>query len=359
MLLRRTQHKPTVSDRLTSLEDAFQQRTLEMGQELSDTKKEVSAEKKRSQALALDGEWHARFEARLLSYEQAALRISEAIEGAIGRFQKVQTDKAQADALALQVIGVLAGVGFSAGFGWAFTAGLGALGTDAEQIASLLKRLEGPANTAVSMSFNVGGAALASEQSESSGAPETHVADAGSGDITTAVGFMASNVAQIKAYHEAYKLTYAERIKTVAALPAEQCEVFDRDAQEAAYKRQYEALRKRFSGVEVLKPIEAVKEVIERHMWAAWIVNLDRTTRAHETKSTELMTEEQRTNHVELPLGGYVEDALNRLGVDKLAGVELSGHALWPNSPRDWERKLLAWAKTHREGVNKGSKSKS
>src|ERR1043165_9177428 len=81
--------------------------------------------------------------------------MSGGIETATTGFQTAQQEQAQANALAVQVIGLMATVTFAAGLEWALTTGLGRLGVSATRITSIVEAVENPLNTAAQGSVNV------------------------------------------------------------------------------------------------------------------------------------------------------------------------------------------------------------
>lgn len=305
---------------------------------------------KRVSALELDNRWEHRFGERFASFEQVIDRISGAIDDATGGFTRAHQEQAQADAMAIQVIGFIATVTLAAGFEWAMTRALGALNFEAKKIEAIVETVENPMNALASASVNVAGTATANADAErAQPAPAT----------SSAVGFMASNREALAERKQHLEQAFVDRRTELDKLTPDKWTTFNVEEQNGVYQTMFDGLNKSFAGVEKLKPRSELAMIIERNMWARWIMHQDQAAREATQRANEAGAESgsgpvdldpnNPNRPPEFSLGGYVEDRLNELRIGAMAGVKLSGHAWWPNSPHDWMQKLFSWCESYKE----------
>jgi hypothetical protein len=302
--------------------------------------------------LELDDRWAHVFAERVASYEQVIHRISAALDDATSSFTATHQTQSQSDAMAIQVIGLLATVTFAAGFEWAFTAVVGRLGLEATKIKNVVEAVENPANALASGTVNVTGTSVANTDAQRGQAPS---------QPGSAVGFMATNLEALAAKRQLIEQAFVNRRTHLDTLTPEAWQRLDVNAQNTIYQQLFTELTHRFLGVDQLKSREQLAVILERQMWASWIVAQDTAAR----EATRLANDtgiasgsgpiDLDPNNPDRPpefsLGGYVEDRLNELNISRDAHVHLSGHAVWPNSPGDWRRQLFNWCTSGREAT--------
>ncbi|GIG66708.1 hypothetical protein [Phytomonospora endophytica] len=360
--VQRAPKKPSVGDRLAAVEQ--QQAALAQQQ---------AVQAKRVAALEVDARWRARFGEKFADYEQVIHRMSGGIEAATTGFTTAQQEQAQADALAVQVMMLMATVGVSAGLEWALTKGLGALGVSTSKIERFVEVAENPLNTAAQGSANVYATNRAAETAKSGKLPDTPApaggpgaspeaaeGSAGPAAITSPVAFLTSNLEALAAKRQGIEGAFGRRRAGLDAMAPEAWTSFDPKSQEAAYERHFKDLERTSSGISMMRSAEDVARIIERHMWSKWIRNQDRaaqvTRELAQTAPGIPLDLDPNSPHrkppaAEYSLGGYVEDRLTAIGMARLAGVVLTGHWYSSNSPDDWHKILFDWAEAYRESV--------
>lgn len=341
-VLQRAPHGPSVGTRLSALE-----------QQQAVTTKRVAA-------LEVDTRWRARFGEKFADYEQVIHRISGGIETATSGFQTAQQEQAQANALATQVIGLMATVTFSAGLEWALKTALGRLGVSAANIKNVVEAVENPLNAAASGSVNVIAARGAANDARRGQTPSPTAPpgtpEGGSGVIGSPVAFLTSNLEHLAAKRQGIEGAFADRAQRLAAMAPEAWATFDPAAQEATYQTHYDSLTRTSAGISAMRSGADVAKILERHMWTTWIKGQDMAARAaleaaaHAGNPLDL-DPNRPGREPDFGLGGYVEDRLNALDVARLSGVVLTGHWYSSNEPSNWKHLLFAWATAYLESV--------
>ncbi len=331
-----------------------------LGQRVTDLEKHQRVLEKRQAATDLDLRWRATFGERLASYRQAIFRISGGFNAATQGFQAAQIAQAQTNALATQLAGAALAILFAAGFEWAFAGALGKLGTEAGKIPKIVELGENPANAAVSGGVNVAGV-LTSKSSTTQGQtpPTSSVpglqvpAGAAGGD---AMAFLTSNSEAIERHVGLIEQAFINRAAAMQNYTDDQWLQFTPSTEEAKYQQLLDALKNAASGVEQLKPAEAVAQVLERHLWALWITNQADTLLAEQAKEHALGEWEGGGSEENYSVGSDVEVRLNQVGASAKANVQLTGHWYTSNSPGNWRELLLKWARTYDGSIAKDGK---
>jgi len=353
-VLQRAPRGPSVDTRLSALE-----------QQQAVTAKRVAA-------LEVDARWRARFGEKFADYEQVVHRMSGGIETATTGFQTAQQEQAQANAMATQVVGLMATVTFSAGLEWALTSALGRLGVSSARIQSIVEAVENPLNTTAQGSVNViatRGAANDARRGQTPsptsppGTPGTSTASgaevgAGGGGaiLGSPVAFLTSNLEHLAAKRQGVEGAFSARADRLHAMAPEAWSTFDPAAQNAVYQAEYDKLIKTSSGVSAMRTGADVAKILERHMWATWIKAQDMAARAaleaaaHAGNPLDL-DPNRPGREPDFGLGSHVEDRLNALDVARLSGVVLTGHWYSSNEPSNWKHVLFAWATSYLESV--------
>jgi hypothetical protein len=330
---------------------------------LSDVEQRQRVLAKRQAATELDVLWRAKFGERIASYREAIARITGGLDAATQGFQAAQVAQSQTDALKTQLIGGMVAIGFAAGFEWAFAGMLGQLGTKAESIEKIIEKVENPANAAVSTGVNLAGVATSTESTNKGQTPA--VAPTGGAATGGAMAFLTSNLETLESHSRRIEAAFIKRATSMQNFSDEQWEKFDRGAQEATYQGLLNELNNSGSGIEKLKPLKEVGQVLERHMWALWIQRQFEAAYTREAefhrgyrvdKNGQLVKDEMPPpSSVDYDVGTDVEVRLNQVGVtvtgEHQAPVTLSGHWYWPNSPGNWRQLLLRWADSYNETI--------
>ncbi|MEV0645383.1 hypothetical protein AB0I28_08970 [Phytomonospora sp. NPDC050363] len=328
---------------------------------------------KRVAALEVDARWRARFGEKFADYEQVVHRISGGIEAATTGFQSAQQEQAQANALAVQVMGMMATVAFSAGLEWALTLGLGRLGFKADRIQTVVEAVENPLNTAAQGTVNIVATARGASDAKHGqtptvqapeGTPGTNSASgaevtAGAADpgaISSPMAFLTGNLERLAAKRQGIEGAFATRAQRLAGMTPEAWSTFDPAAQNATYQTHYDDLSRTSSGISAMRSATDVAHILERHMWAKWIKAQDLAARAAIDDAlaagNPIDLDPNRPGRTpEFGLGGYVEDRLNALSVARFAGVVLTGHWWSSNEPDNWKHVLFEWASLYGESV--------
>ncbi len=332
-------------------------------------------------ALALDLRWRGMFGARMANYKQAIWRVTGAIDMADKGFQDAQIAQSQTDQLTTQLLGLGASVLFAGVFEWVAGAGLKGLGTASSKIGdrvrkadvaateaalpigaaavslpgrsaakwsmfgenptSILETVENPANAlfggymtnirgsqgqqqgSAKIASAVGPAEKATEQGQPGGGP-------GGG----AVAYLARKSEALEQQSQFIEQAFVDRSLALGGLSDEQWASFDVGAQEQIYQQLLDGLDAAGSGVEKMKPVEDVANVIERYMWASWVLNS-----ADRESSGRLWN-----------FGTDIDLRLIKIGVERDAGVLLSEH-WWQHSSDNWGYAISAWARGYKGSI--------
>lgn len=332
-----------------------------VGTRLSALEQQQAVTAKRVAALEVDARWRARFGEKFADYEQVVHRMSGGIEAATSGFQTAQQEQAQANAMATQVVGLMATVTFSAGLEWALTAALGRLGVSSARIQSIVEAVENPLNTTAQGSVNViatRGAANDARRGQTptpASPPGTPGTNTG-GILGSPVAFLTSNLEHLAARRQGIEGAFATRAQHLSAMTPEAWAAFDPAAQDATYQTHYDSLTRTSAGISAMRSAADVAKILERHMWATWIKAQDMAARAaleaaaHAGNPLDL-DPNRSGREPDFGLGGHVEDRLNALEVARLSGVVLTGHWYSSNEPSNWKHVLFAWATGYLESV--------
>lgn len=302
---------------------------------------------KKQAATSLDLRWRAQFGARMASYRQAVLRISGGFDTASREFDNAQGAQARADALMTQLSAAVLAVIFALGFEWTFASALGGLGRSAEAIQKSVELVENPANAAVSGGVNVAGLMTAAESARSGATPA--IAPIGGAASEGAFAFLTSNLEELERHTQLIEQAFIERDKAMERYTDLQWQQFEPAAQESVYQQLLNDLDAVAKGVEAMKPADQVARVLERHLWAAWIL---REVKEVIPDCPTGDTEDFACNppHEYFSVGTEVAARLTQIGVPELAGVELPFY-WYSTGSTGWGPKLLQWANGYHESV--------
>lgn len=319
---------------------------------------------KRQASSEQDLRWRATFGERISSWRQAILRVSGGLELAQTGFRVAQQEQAAFEALVTQIFIAAATIGFAAGFEPLLTGMLGAgrAGTELQAVKDTVEAWENPAVSAAGSMSNIVPATQAVVGGGGGGPPAAPQVPSGS-----PMTYLTQNLESLEHLNQEIEHAFGARATARQTATDEQVLAFDPQAQERVYADLLTRLQHASHGVEEMKPGSEVAQILERHIWAAWIkqhgelrTRIDRHTEHEQLTTSPEEHERPRREHPEIPqiggehyevdLGSYVEDRLNAVGVSALAGVTLTGHWYSPNSD-GWERALLSWAWGYRETI--------
>ena len=221
----------------------------------------------------------------------------------------------------------------------------GKLGKTLGEIDTIVEMVENPANALVSGLVNVQGVQTATESAASGQMPALHVAgdtEGGGG----AIDVLTSTLALLETTTQEIEQAFVARRNALDTYSAEQWASYDGAAQADRYQQLLDKLDASAAGIAELKAKPVLAKVLERHLWARWLIG------KHDLALR--MVEKLDGIAIETPalvdVGNDIEDGLNAVGIAGLAGVTLSGHWYKDNSV-DWARKLVDWANTYSESV--------
>ena len=99
-----------------------------------------------------------------------------------------------------------------------------------------------------------------------------------------------------------------------------------------------------------MKSNEDVAKIIERHMWAQWIRQMN-----YHTVTERTTTDKRVSATYGVPdLGAYIAEELNNVGVSADAGVDLGIHFYSQHEPPNWADLLRDWAQRYSEVLANG-----
>ncbi|WP_375386976.1 hypothetical protein [uncultured Amnibacterium sp.] len=339
---------------------------------VADLEKARAADRARSNALAIDVKWRAKFGERRASYQQAIYRITNGIDQATAGFQTAQSAQAQTDAMKAQVIGLVIAVGTAGAFEPLAMAGLGALGKKfttlglrARRIKKIVETAENPAVAAVGgYVTNIRGNQVANASSKAGQVPEAPsnndlgVKTPGAAVDQTAVGFLTSNLESLAGYEREVEASFSDRATSLAAMSDDDVAKFDAAGTEAEYQQLFTEISSICSGAEELLSAGEIAKIYERYMWAAWILRESAAAAGIAKMRRDVgaaqggksPTAPQAADDYKYDVGTDIEDRLNAIGISGLAKVTLTGHWYSPNSS-GWQQALLGWARGYRESI--------
>lgn len=341
---------------------------------LNALEKRADIQEKKTKAILLDQHWAGEFGKLLADYHSAVYRITKALDAAGSGFQQAQVDQAVFEQLATQIIGAGLTIAFAAGFEWMFTKGAGLVGigaaaakmeikastskgltadkaaqagqaAQAAKIKGVAEKVENPANTAAQAGVNVTAAGKASGAAESGQAPTpagtaTTPATASSGPIGSPMAFMAGNLDTLSQHQSGIQAAFSERATEIGVASDDSWDKFDPKAQGEVYKGLYDELKKAGKSADSLKDEAELAKVIERHIWAAWIVRQTVPDIVHGATIKGI--------------GSFIEDRMNVIELPKRvgAGLVLTGHWYSSNEPSNWRQVMITWASGFQETIS-------
>lgn len=158
-------------------------------------------------------------------------------------------------------------------------------------------------------------------------------APASGGQGGGAMAFLAAKSEALEKHSQGIEQAFVNRSKHLDALDDTQWAGFNVSAQERIYQSLLDELNASASGIEKMQTPDIVADVIEKYMWADWILHA-----AQREGSGRLGN-----------FGTDIDLRLIAIGVEREAGVLLSEH-WWQHSSDDWGYVITRWA-----GAYKGS----
>lgn len=206
---------------------------------------------------------------------------------------------------------------------------------------SIIEKVENPVNTFVSGSVTNIWGAYGQQQDTAQIARDTDQAQRtteqavpGGGPGGSAVGYLARKTEALDKLQQDIEQAFLDRSTKLAGLDDATWATFDVGAQERTYQQLLDRLDVASSGVDKMKPVEGVANVIERYMWVSWILNS-----ADRESSGRLWN-----------FGTDIDLRLIKIGVERDAGVLLSEH-WWQHSSDDWGYVISAWARGYKGSI--------
>jgi hypothetical protein len=372
--------RPTMEQRLEALEK----------REQADEDRMVNLEKHQQaqdihlKSVDIDQAWQAKFEKRFSSYREAIDRISNGLQTASKGFNTAQQEQAETEAMVMEVIGGM--VTLAGGFEWAFAAGLGKLGVKSTETAEHIVAL---AHAGTEVAFDASKEIAKKAGAEVAKKPELleilgFLAPAGAagGDP---FAFLTTNSAALEKHLQNIRNAFIAHSNLTQNFSDDDWLCIDVGAQERLYSRLFDDLNTVASEADKLTDDNELARILERHIWANWmskqVEDMDKEMQeeqkdfamynplmnlaAEEAQAADKKLQEEIYGHeIAKPEqmsaaeqmftpGGDIEKRLIEVGVDKQAGVELSGHWYSSNSPDNWRELLIRWAHEYKEGIGK------
>jgi hypothetical protein len=303
----------------------------------------------------LDQKWHGLFGSLLTNYQETVLRVTGGFESAMKGFQEAQMAQALTDQLQLQLLGALGTVVF-ASFFQTVVGRVGGKLFPTRNVKDFVELIENPANAVAQAAVNVQAARKAQKSAAEGQEPKVAVED-GDADpeaAGSALVYMTGRLESLMHFNRRVHDAFTSRAATAEKKPDEWWEKIDLAALESVYKKLYTEIAMAGSDVDAMKPAREVALVIERHMWAAWLMRSP-VARVPANKRRNV----SRAMSGMSGIGSDIEDRLTKVGISKadgvggLANVWLTGHWFSGNEPDDWYERLLAWASSYNESINK------
>jgi hypothetical protein len=376
----------------------------ELAKEVESLKTQQAVARKRQAATDLDLRWRAKFGERMASYKQAVWRIAAAINIAQKGFEGAQIAQSQTDQLTRQLFGVGVSFLFAGGFEWIIGAGLRGLGAASKHIGntvrkpklnientvsqldkdvakfgesaavvslpggaalskwtkfgdklgsqSFLEVVENPANVAVSGYFtSIRGAQsqqrdtakIASDVNKAEEVTEKGQESSGPGGDATA--FLSRKNEALEQHWQDIERAFVHRSEALNLLSDAEWAKFDVDAQNNTYQVLLDRLNASASGVEKMEKLPYVAEIIEKYMWASWIINS-----ADRESSGRLHN-----------FGTDIDLRLIKIGVESQADVMARKHGStfglsehwWQHSTDNWGYWINEWARSYKGSILK------
>lgn len=353
--------EPTMEERFAAVEKrekAMEQRVAAMQQaqdvDRQATEKHEKARDIHQKATDLDQLWRAKFEKQFAGYREAIERISGGLQAATKGFEEAQKEQAETEATVMSVVKAM--VVFAGGFEFAFAEHLGKLAGVTEKTAEHILSVGHAATDIVVDAVKEGIKPAKTPESASIPGAKT-LAGAAGGDP---LAFLTSNLAALDNYQQTISNAFIQRSMITGSYTSDdQWSNFSPPTQEAIYKDLFDKLDKVASTADKLKPDSVIAHVLERHIWAHWIVE---TAERVDNNTKEMVggiggmpfEGTEGTNSIFTP-GADIEKRLNEVFVAAFAGVELTGHWYSSNSPDNWRDLLIKWARKYDEGIGFGS----
>jgi hypothetical protein len=308
----------------------------------------VQALAKRQASADQDSKWSHSFNVRLSSWRQAIMRVTGGLNTAHLGFTQAKQDQATFDALVTQLLFASMTLGVATGFeplvGGAIKSGK--VGPALDKAAKTVEQWENPVVSVAGSASNVVPAAKGVAGTTPNSAPPQPPVDLGAKDapqdLSNPMDYLTRNSEAVEEQSRRLERAFANRVTQRQATGDEAMIAFDVGAQEAKYAAMDAELAAASRGVEDLKSVEEVAKILERHIWARWL-----SGRGH----SRIQGRSDKPYWDIDDWGSYIEDRFNYLGIDKLAGVELTGHWYSPNSPDDWARLILEWGTKYTESI--------
>lgn len=339
-------------------------RMADIEKRLSDVEKQQKITEAKNKADELDKNWLLQFFILLSECRQCVLQITSGFQQALTAFQDTQTEQIQMDALWAQVTAALVTTGISVAFEPIM------IGTFGKAWKETIEAIENPFNTAVQGAANVATAAAGSADVNARSTPAAQlpgVPGVKEGEGTRAQGsgakggkggmsysqpilYLSQNLGALEGYTQDFAKAFLNRMKQTKDWTLEQWEEWKPEAQEAQYKNLWDNLKKKSPDITKLKSEEEISQIVERHLWAAWIRSRyeEMVKRAEASWAYAKTGQRPGPNSLELGLG--VEKKLNKLGISDRANVRI-GRWYWFNSWGHVEA-LASWAGRYDEKVS-------
>lgn len=222
----------------------------------------------------------------------------------------------------------------------------GRMGNVEKAAGSIVEKVENPANTALSgYATDIKGAQgsqrdtakIASAVDKAEKVTEKGQPSGGPGG--GAVAYLARKSEALERQSQFIEQGFVDRSLDLDRLSDEEWATFDVSAQEQTYQQLLDDLNASGSGVDKMKPVEDVANVIEKYMWASWIAD----------------SADRESSGTLWNFGTDIDLRLIAIGVEKEAGVLLSEH-WWQISSDYWSAGIDTWRRGYKGSIVLGEK---
>lgn len=345
--------------------EALENRVAALEKKDAALEKKGAAEDKKVRATRLDSHWKDIFHERMASYWQAVDLISGGIDAAKRSFDAAHLAQELANKLADSYIEIA--FSLAPGFGWIAGRTLGRIGIVADKITDATTKAEKMEQVASQVEKTVetvthikeSGAKIkdaeefAKRGNELAKSPVEAGVKSAKGGLTAEDvskqsygGFLSQKSAALHGKEQQIAKAFVERENRQDRLTDAEWEREDIDAQQAAYVTLFADLISSGNGVEWLKEPDKLASIIEKHMWAHWIMeNVPKSPLA-----------EWSLAHPGLSngFGAEINKHLQHIGILKEANVDLIGDYLYGLDYLPY-RALDKWAKSYHGALFLGS----
>jgi hypothetical protein len=293
--------------------------------------------------------WKDKFEVRMNSYQLAVDIIANGVQTAAAEFKKAQDLQALQDQMRAQLLGLVLSFTAAGSLQWIFTTAFGKIGMSADNIQKYVEIIENPAVAAVQgYASGIRPVSVAKDSYAKGQQPDTTVPGGGKVPGGDAVLFLTAQSAALRRRWGGILGKFKANHEKWEKMSADDWVVYDVRALEAGYQQVYNDFDKAGNGAEVLRPQDEVALIVERHMWAHWIL---RSAKLYHGWAEQKLGVNPAHPGPELQnFGKAINRRLIEIGVESMAGVGLCD-TFWCRNSDEWSTRVFAWARNYSASI--------